>query len=299
MRGAEGPAGVDPVRVGQRDTAGLRTAEVELVDLGPSEGIAELALSDAPEGVAPLHRVRDRRRGWLDWSKCRRPIDGRVDGGRRSRGDRRRVAGEDGVADDQRGGWSARRQADAGPCCWRRGVGGLGGEREAGDDDGGEESPGEGLEGSGDGEPAGAPAGERGGNLNGERCDEDDPGEPDDHGEGVDEGLGGDALTVEGAAELCGRGEVVWQRPADEVPERPGGPGDEADKHGEGGDPLEEVDDLGHGLACSAVAVPDPLTVRWSMPTRESSWAGWLMVTVTVTWSPSTATVPVRPDWAR
>jgi hypothetical protein len=94
----------------------------------------------------------------------------------------------------------------------------AGGEGEAGDDDGGNESAGDGLEDPCDGEAGGVVAGECGGDLDGDRRHEGGPGDPDDDGEGVDEGLVGDALAVEGAADLGGGGNVVWKGPADEVP---------------------------------------------------------------------------------
>src|SRR5947208_2748704 len=56
-RELEGPAGIDPVRVGEGAAVGLRVALVEFVDLGPAEGIAEVLLGDVPEGVAWLHDI--------------------------------------------------------------------------------------------------------------------------------------------------------------------------------------------------------------------------------------------------
>jgi hypothetical protein len=70
-------------------------------------------------------------------------------------------------------------------------------------------------------------SGEGSGNLNDDGRDEHGPGDPDHHGQGVDQGLIGDALLVEGVAHLSGRGQVVWERPANEVPERPRDPGGE------------------------------------------------------------------------
>ena len=112
--------------------------------------------------------------------------------------------------------------------------------------------------------------------------------------------LVGDALAVEGAADLGGAGNVVREGPADEVPQRPGDAGDQGGEQDEGGEALDDPNDAGHGSSpCSAVAVPVPVTVRWSIPARERIWVGWLMVTVTVTCSPLTATVPVWPAAAR
>jgi hypothetical protein len=79
-------------------------------------------------------------------------------------------------------------------------------------------------------EVGGVATGECGGHFDDERDDQDGPGDPDDHGESVDEGLIGDALAVEGSADLRRVGNVVREGPADEVPKRPG---DGADEDGE------------------------------------------------------------------
>ena len=115
------------------------------------------------------------------------------------------------------------------------------------------------------------PAGQGGGDLNEEGGDEGGPAEPHHDGQGVDEGLGGNALTVERPAHLGGRGDVVRKGPADEVPERPGHPDYQAGEQGERSETFDQLRDLGHGFACSAVAVPLPDTVRWSIPERESN----------------------------
>ena len=117
---------------------------------------------------------------------------------------------------------------------------------EAGDDDRGDEPPGDGLEDPGDREVGGVAAGERGGDLDREGGDEGGPGGPDHDGERVDEALGGDALAVEGPADLAGGGKVVRERPADEVPQRPGHAGHQADEHAEGGEPFDETGEAGH-----------------------------------------------------
>ncbi len=152
----------------------------------------------------------------------------------------------------------------------------------------------------GDGQVGWVASGEGGGDLDRQRGDQGGPGEPDHHGQGVDEGLGRDALAVEGAADLGGARHVVRERPADEVPQRPGDPAHEGGEQHQGAEPLGDANEPAHGAPpCSAVAVPVPLTVRWSMPATERIWVGWLMVTVTVTCSPLTVTVPVCPDCVR
>jgi hypothetical protein len=59
---------------------------------------------------------------------------------------------------------------------------------------------------------------ECGGDFDDERDHQDSPRNPHDHGEGVDEGLVGDALAIEGSADLRRAGNVVWEGPSDEVP---------------------------------------------------------------------------------
>ena len=99
----------------------------------------------------------------------------------------------------------------------------------------------------------------------------------------------GDALAVEGPADLRRAGNVVWEGPADEVPQRPRDAADEGGEQHEGTETLGDAGEAGHGLPpCSAVAVPVPETVMWSIPAKERIWVGWLMVTVTVTCSPFT-----------
>ena len=137
------------------------------------------------------------------------------------------------------------------------------GEGEEGDQHGGDEPPGQGLEDAGQGQARGVLPGEGGGDLDGDRGDEDGPGEPDHHGQGVDEGLVGDAVAVEGATDLAGGGDVVREGPADEVPQRPRDAGDQDGQERQGGETLEDASDPGHGTAllpCSAVAVPVPVT---------------------------------------
>jgi hypothetical protein len=73
-------------------------------------------------------------------------------------------------------------------------------------------------------------SGECGGDLDRQGDHQDSPRDPHDHGEGVDECLVGDALAVKGPADLRRAGNVVWERPADEVPQRPR---DAADEQGE------------------------------------------------------------------
>ena len=148
-----------------------------------------------------------------------------------------------GVGDDERGdGRPSADERSAAAGSPGRGVAGAGGEGEAGDDDRGDESPGDGLEDPGHREAGGVAAGECGGDLDGERDDQDGPGDPHDHGEGVDEGLGRDALAVEGPADLRGGGNVVREGPADEVPQRPR---DAADQDGEQHEGAEAFDDAG------------------------------------------------------
>jgi hypothetical protein len=171
--------------------------------------------------------------------------------------------GEDRVVDDQACDWLA--GPDRAKCwCGVGGVGGSGGERQAGDGHGGDEAAGERLEDPGEGEAAGATPREGGGDLCGQRGHERGPGEPDHHGEGVDEGLGRDAVVVEGPADQGGGGHVVREGPADEVPQRPRDPGYEGGEKGEGAevpDDAVEADEAtgGHGrLTLCLARVPRP-----------------------------------------
>ena len=45
-----------------------------------------------------------------------------------------------------------------------------------------------------------------------------------------------------------GAGNVVWEGPADEVPQRPGDADDQDDEQHEGSEALDDVDEAGHGL---------------------------------------------------
>ena len=56
------PAGVDQVGIGEAAAVALRAALVDLEDLGPPERVAQVALGDVPQRVAPLHLV-DRQGG--------------------------------------------------------------------------------------------------------------------------------------------------------------------------------------------------------------------------------------------
>ena len=169
--------------------------------------------------------------------------------------------GEDRVVDDQGCDWLA--GPDRAQCGCAAGVGGVawaGGECQAGDGHGGDEAAGERLEGPGEGEAAGATPREGGGDLGCQRGHERDPGEPDHHGEGVDEGLGGDAVVVEGPADLGGGGHVVREGPADEVPQRPRDASDERDQERQGAETL--------GDAGEAAAHVSRLARRWPCPSR-------------------------------
>jgi hypothetical protein len=99
------------------------------------------------------------------------------------------------------------------------------GERQTGDQDGGDQRAGERLKDTGERESPGVAAGNGGGDLGGEGNDQNGPRDPDHCGEGVDEGLRRDPLAVEGSANLGGGREVMREGPADEVPERPGNAG--------------------------------------------------------------------------
>jgi hypothetical protein len=275
----------------------LWSALVELIDLRPSQRVTKLALRDAPQRVASLDDVVVRCRGGLGRNERRRLSGGC---GRHGSVDRVGVGRQGRVGEDERGDRPTANERTTGTRSSGRGVARAGGEGEAGDDDSGDESAGDGLEDPGNGKAGGVVPGECGGDLDSDRRHEGGPGDPDDDSEGIDEGLVGDALAVEGAADLVGAGNVVWEGPAHEVPERPGDAGDQGGEQHESGEALDDPDKAGHGLApCSAVAVPVPVTVRWSIPARERIWVGWLMVTVTVTCSPLTATVPVCPAAAR
>jgi hypothetical protein len=180
-------------------------------------------------------------------------------------------------------------------------VAGPGCQRQDGDENGGDEPSGDRLEDPGNREPGGVPAGQSSGKLDDDGHDKHGPGDPNHHGESVDKGLIGDALLVQGVAYLSRGGQVVWEGPADEMPQRPGDPNHEAGEETKGADTLEQPTEARHPAApfCSAVAVPVPVTVRWLIPAMLNICIGWVIETVTVTWSPFTSTVPVWPAAAR
>ena len=129
----------------------------------------------------------------------------------------------------------------------------------------------DGLEDPGHGQVPGPATREGGRDLNSKGGEERGPGDPDDDGEGVDESLVRDSLVIEHPTDLGRRGHVVRKGPADEMPERPrDGPDDDDEEY----ESAEAFDDsrasAPHGvLPCSAVALPVPVTVTWSMPASE------------------------------
>jgi len=137
-------------------------------------------------------------------------------------------------------------------------MGRPGGKGEAGDDDCCDEASGERLEDAGDREAPGAPAGERGGDLGGDRGDKYRPGDPHHDRQDVDEGPPGDAVLGEHVADLTGGGDVVRERPADVVPQRPGDAGNEGSEEREGAEAFGEACGTGHvtGLHVRVLAGP-------------------------------------------
>src|ERR1017187_3678064 len=92
----------------------------------------------------------------------------------------------------------------------------------------------------------------------------------------------------------------MGQGPANEVPQGPRDAEHNGAQNNERPHAFGEADQADHGaFPCSAVAVPVPVTVRWSIPAMSRICVAWVIDTLTVTTSPFTATVPVCPAAAK
>jgi hypothetical protein len=105
---------------------------------------------------------------------------------------------------------------------------------EDGDDDRGYEPTSERLEEAGQRQPRHASPGEGGRELSGDRDHQDCPGNPDHQGQGVHKGLVGNALLVEGAADLARGRDMMRKGPANEVPQGPRDSDDQCEEEHEG-----------------------------------------------------------------
>ena len=266
----EGPADLQDGVVGEPPAARLGAVAVEVEDLAPAQGVAQLGRGDVPQALAGGDDVdaagpgRGVRRGVGRGVRRCRGHEVRRGNGRGGRGGACGESGDDPA--DQHGSERAGRAQHGGPASPAPGPGLVGG---LGDNGRGEDRP-------------------------------DDPAHDDQQTEQQPPVV----RAQQRGGDLVEAGQVVGQERAAEHPQRDRDPGQQRRERGQrrqaphdpqqshGGPPAS-------GVVATSWACADPVLVMVSTPTRPSSTVG--VVAVTSTWmrSPVTVTVAGMPVAAR